>query len=79
MKKTMTIILLSGLVGILAGCEPSAQEKIAQEQLKAIEQQKLIMQGFEEAAKKAKAESKAHPIGQEKQVYKKLNLYPPKE
>ncbi len=41
--------------------------------------QALMIKGFEDAAQKAKAESEAHPVGQEKQVYKKFDLYPPKK
>jgi hypothetical protein len=33
MKKTMTVVLLGGLMWVLAGGEPSAQEKLAKIQL----------------------------------------------
>lgn len=64
--KTILMVVCYGVFAALVGCGPSAQEKVAQEQLKAIEQQKLMVRGFEEAAKKANAEAAAHAVGQEK-------------
>jgi len=76
MKKILMITIIGGLVG----CGPSAQEKLAQEQLKAIEQQKAMLAGFEAESKKMQEQLKAlPPPGQEKMVYKKLDLYPPKK
>lgn len=84
MKKQMMMVLFGGLVGMLAGCEPSAQEKLAQEQLKALEQQKIMQKAMAEAFEKNAADAQAQlealrPIGQEKRVYKKFDLYPPKK
>lgn len=44
MKKAMIVVLFVGLVSGLAGCEKSAQEKVAEEQLKAIELSKKIQE-----------------------------------
>jgi hypothetical protein len=79
--KTISMVVCCGLVTALVGCGPSAQEKLAQEQLKAIEQQKLMVQGFEEAAKKARAEADANPVGQEKMKVTKWSevLHPDKK
>lgn len=41
MKKTVLLILLSGLTLVFLGCGKSAQERVAEEQLKEIEQKKV--------------------------------------
>ncbi len=51
MKKSIMCVLLCGFVLMLTGCGSSGQEKVAEEQLKAIEQQKAMIEGFRQLAK----------------------------
>lgn len=51
MKKSIVCVFLCGIVLMLAGCGSSAQDKVADEQLKAIEQQKAMIEGFRQLAK----------------------------
>lgn len=76
MKIVLPKIIFAVLACALAGCGQSAQEKLAQQQLEQVEIQKKLVAGFEAEAKKAQEEQKAHPLGQEKNVYKKFDLYP---
>lgn len=72
MKKALLIVIVFGL----AACGPSAQEKLAQQQLEQIENQKKMVAGFEAAAKEANEAAQASK--NDKFVAKKSNLYPPK-
>lgn len=46
MKTLMISVLLGGLILALTGCGKSAQEKLAEEQLKAIEQGKAMQEAW---------------------------------
>lgn len=50
MRKSMIVVVLIGLIVGLTGCEKSAQEKVAEEQLKAMEAQKAVVEGFKKSA-----------------------------
>jgi parvulin-like peptidyl-prolyl isomerase len=69
----MKKILLIVVTYVLAACSPSAQEKLAQQQLEQIENQKKMVAGFEAAAKEANEAAQASK--NDKVVAKKLNLY----
>jgi uncharacterized lipoprotein len=54
MKTKASLVLLSGLILMLSGCGKSAQEKLAEQQLKAIEDYKAQQVQAEKARKAIK-------------------------
>lgn len=58
MKSLVTMLLLAA--SLLTGCGKSPQDKVAEEQLKAIENQKIIVDSLKNAAQQAMSEAELH-------------------
>lgn len=93
MHPSRKLLLFSAIVSLLCACSPKEEAcdmtgerygKMMEEGTPLNEKDKacaqaVMIKGAEDSAKKAHAEAAAHPVGQEKQVYKKFDLYPPKK